>query len=82
MAEYAGALLYKALQTKYKAEKAEAQANLEIYFTNKVGVAEHPNVVESMDKLMEQYANADEKLRILEEEFNESIRNKRLLQTI
>ena len=40
MAEYAGALLYKALQTKYKAEKAEAQANLEIYFTNKVGVAE------------------------------------------
>ena len=69
MAEYAGALLYKALQTKYKAEKAEAQANLEIYFTNKVGVAEHPNVVESMDKLMEQYANADEKLRILEEEF-------------
>ena len=69
MAEYAGALLYKALQTKYKAEKAEAQANLEIYFTNKVGVAEHPNGVESMDKLMEQYANADEKLRILEEEF-------------
>ena len=69
MAEYAGALLYKALQTKYKAEKAEAQANLEIYFTNNVGVAEHPNVVESMDKLMEQYANADEKLRILEEEF-------------
>ena len=51
MAEYAGALLYKALQTKYKAEKAEARANLEIYFTNKVGVAEHPNVVESMDKL-------------------------------
>ena len=69
MAEYAGALLYKALQTKYKAEKAEAQANLEIYFTNKVGVAEHPNVGETMDKLMEQYANADEKLRILEEEF-------------
>ena len=61
--------MYKALQTKYKAEKAEAQANLEIYFTNKVGVAEHPNVVEYMDKLMEQYANADEKLRILEEEF-------------
>ena len=46
----------------------EAQ-DIEIYFTNKVGVAEHPNVVESMDKLMEQYAYADEKLRILEEEF-------------
>ena len=69
MTKYNGALLFRALETKYTAEKTEAQANLEIYFSNRVGVAEHPNVVESMDKLMEQYANADEKLRILKEEF-------------
>lgn len=69
MTKYNGALLFRALETKYTAEKAEAQANLEVYFQHKVGVAEHPNVVESMDKLMEQYANADEKLRILKEEF-------------
>jgi len=69
MTKYNGALLFKALETKYTAEKTEAQANLEIYFSNRVGVAEHPNVVESMDKLLEQYANADEKLRILKEEF-------------
>jgi len=69
MTKYKDALLYTALETKYTAEKAEAEANLEIYFKNKVGVAEHPNVVESMDKLIEQYANADEKLRILKEKF-------------
>ncbi len=62
-------LLYQALEIKYKAEKAEAKANLEVYFQNKVGVAEHPNVIESMDKLIEQYANADEKLKTLQEEF-------------
>ena len=69
MTKYAGALLYKALETKYEADKAEARANLEIYFQDKVGVAEHPNVVESMDKLIEQFANADEKLKILTEKF-------------
>ena len=69
MITYNKTLLYKALQIKYEAEKAEAKANLEVYFQNKVGVAEHPNVVDSMDKLIEQYANADEKLRTLQEEF-------------
>ena len=69
MTKYSEALLYKALETKYEADKAEARANLEIYFQDKVGVAEHPNVVESMDKLIEQFANADEKLRILTEKF-------------
>jgi len=62
-------LLYQALEIKYQAEKAEAKANLEVYFQNKVGVAEHPNVIESMDQLIEQYANADEKLKTLQEEF-------------
>tara|TARA_B100000902_G_scaffold311446_1_gene301298 strand:+ start:208 stop:405 length:198 start_codon:yes stop_codon:yes gene_type:complete len=62
-------LLYQALEIKYQAEKAEAKANLEVYFQNKVGVAEHPNVIESMDKLIEQYANADEKLKTLQQEF-------------
>ena len=62
-------LLYQSLEIKYQAEKAEAKANLEVYFQNKVGVAEHPNVIESMDKLIEQYANADEKLKTLQEEF-------------
>ena len=62
-------LLYQALEIKYQAEKAEAKANLEVYFQNKVGVAEHPNVIESMDKLIEQYANAAEKLKTLQQEF-------------
>ena len=62
-------LLYQALEIKYQAEKAEAKANLEVYFQNKVGVAEHPNVIESMDKLIEQYANADEKLKTLQQDF-------------
>jgi hypothetical protein len=69
MTKYEGALLFKALEKKYIAEKEEARANLELYFQNKVGVAEHPNVVESMDAILEQYVTADEKLKSLKEEF-------------
>ena len=36
MTKYSGALLFKALETKYTADKAEAKANLEIYFSNRV----------------------------------------------
>ena len=69
MTKYSGALLYKALETKYKAEKAEARANLEVFFEHKVAVADHPNDVESMDKLIKKYSSASEKLEILQEDF-------------
>ena len=69
MTKYSGALLYKALETKYKAEKAEAKANLEVFFEHKVAVADHPNVVESMEKLIKKYTSDSEKLEILQEDF-------------
>ena len=47
----------------------EAKANIEIYLDNKVGVAEHPNVVESLDKLIEQLASAEDKLRTLKQNY-------------
>jgi hypothetical protein len=35
-------LLYRALEAKYKAQIAEAEATLSIYFHNSVGIGEHP----------------------------------------
>ena len=62
-------LLYQALEIKYQAEKAEAKANLEVYFQNKVGVAEHPNVIEDLKKLITQLSQAQENIKVLEKEF-------------
>ena len=43
---------FKALKKKYEADIAIAKAELDSYFESSVGVAEHPHIIESMDKLM------------------------------
>ena len=57
---------FDALRRKYLADKYIAKAELENYFEASVGVAEHPHIIESMDLLVTQLANAEEKLRSLE----------------
>ena len=69
MSIYSGTKLYEALKAKYEAEIMEAKANIEIYLDNKVGVAEHPNIVESLDELIEKLAGAEDKLRTLKQNY-------------
>jgi len=58
-------LLYMALEAKYKAQIAEAEATLAIYFQNSVGIGEHPQHLEEMDKFVAQMAEAKDKLETL-----------------
>ena len=58
-------LLYKALESKYKSQIDEAKATLSIYFANPVGIGEHPQHLEEMDKLVSQMAEALDKLETL-----------------
>ena len=60
---------FSALKRKYEADIAIAKAELDTYFESSVGVAEHPHIIESMDKLMTELANAQEKLACLLEYF-------------
>ena len=69
MSIYSGTKLYDAVKVRYEAEIMEAKANLENYLDNKVGVAEHPNIVESADTLVEQLASAEDKLRTLKQNY-------------
>ena len=69
MSIYSGTKLYEALKAKYEAQIMEAKANLENYLDNKVGVAEHPNIVEAADTLVEQLATAEDKLRTLKQNY-------------
>ena len=54
-----------ALVAKYQAKKLEALTNLNIYFTAAVGVGEHPNIVEEVDKLISQVSDAEGKIATL-----------------
>jgi hypothetical protein len=58
--------MYEALCLKYRSEMAEAEATILIYFNNPVGIGEHPQHLEEMDKVIEKMANAKGKLEMLE----------------
>ena len=55
-----------ALRARYEAEIAEANATINIYLTNSVGIGEHPQHLEQMDKLIDKIAQAEEKIEVLE----------------
>lgn len=60
-----------ALKMTYEAEIATATANLENYLYHSVGVAEHPDIIKSIDAMIEKIAAAKEKILVVEEKLNE-----------
>jgi len=62
---YIGNPYYDALEAKYIAQIKEAQAVLQTYFKNSVGIGEHSDLLPEFDKWIEQLASADEKLQAL-----------------
>lgn len=57
---------YEALKAKYIAEAKEAEAVLETYFKNSVGIGEHSDLIEEFDKHIVKLSEAKEKLEVLE----------------
>ena len=55
-----------ALDKKYDAEIAEADATIKIYLEKPVGIGEHPQHIEECDKLIEKMTNAEEKLQMIQ----------------
>ena len=59
-------LKYDALVKRYEAEIAEAKAVLEVYFRTSVGIGEHSQIIDEMDKLVDKLATAEDKLDALQ----------------
>ena len=58
--------ILNALEAKYEAQVAEAHATIKIYLENSVGIGEHPQHIEEVDKQLQRIADAEEKLEALE----------------
>ena len=56
-----------ALRARYEADIAEASATVNIYLTNSVGIGEHPQHLEEIDKQIDKIAQAKEKIDVLEQ---------------
>ena len=52
-----------ALRARYEAEIAEADATANIYLDNSVGIGEHPQHIEEINKLIEKIAASKRKIR-------------------
>ena len=61
MASYKDVIV-DALEKKYEAQMAQAEANVKVYMENPVGVGEHPNIVDEVEKLLKQIKDAKEML--------------------
>ena len=59
--------ILNALRAKYEAEIAEADATANIYLDNSVGIGEHPQHIDEVNKLIDKIAQAKEKLEVLDE---------------
>ena len=57
--------LLQALEDRYNAEISNADATIQIYLNNSVGIGEHPQHLDECDKLIAKVAEAEEKLRVL-----------------
>ena len=60
-----------ALEARYDAQIAEADATIKIYLENSVGIGEHPQHLEEMDILLENMTSAHDKLEILHRYFKD-----------
>lgn len=59
--------ILEALQDRYNAQISEADATIKIYLEKPVGIGEHPQHIDEIDKLIDKIAQAEEKLKILQE---------------
>ena len=59
-------IFMSALKKKYEADVDVAKATIEVYLTKSVGIGEHPQFVEEIDKQLEIIGCAIDKLRVID----------------
>jgi hypothetical protein len=58
--------IIQALEDKYNAQISESDATIKIYLEHPVGIGEHPQHLEEIDKLLQKIVDAEEKLKELQ----------------
>ena len=59
--------ILQALEDRYNAQISEADATIQIYLEKPVGIGEHPQHLDEIDKLLEKISAAEEKLGVLQQ---------------
>tara|TARA_R100000700_G_scaffold20060_1_gene26820 strand:- start:393 stop:596 length:204 start_codon:yes stop_codon:yes gene_type:complete len=59
--------ILEALKKRYEAQIAEGFATINIYLQNPVGIGEHPQHLDEIDKLLGQIKEAEEKISLIDQ---------------
>ena len=59
-------LILDALEDRYNAQISEAEATIKIFLEKPVGIGEHPQHLEEVDKLIDKIAQAESKIQTLQ----------------
>ena len=57
--------ILEALEARFQAQVSEAEATIKIYLENSVGIGEHPQHIDEIDKQLQKISEAEEKLEAL-----------------
>ena len=71
--------LIKVSELYFNAQIEKHKVNVENLLENQVGVAEHPDIVETIEKELEVIASYDEKLNVLQKYFKSNFTSKEVL---
>jgi hypothetical protein len=72
-------LLFEATLRHYEAQEAEAKAILSVYFTNPVGIGEHPDLLAEIKRYTEKLDAAQGILETLKKNFLEDDEDQELI---
>lgn len=64
-------LLFEATLRYYEAKEAEAKAILSVYFTNAVGIGEHPDLLTEIKKYVQMLDEAQGAIETLKKNFSD-----------
>ena len=58
--------MLEALKKRYEAIIAESSTTINIYLKNSVGIGEHPQHLDEIDKLLQKIVDAEEKIKLID----------------
>ena len=64
-------LMLDALRKKYEAQIADAYASALVYLNSAVGIGEHPQFIDELDKLINKISSAEESIQSLNKYFTD-----------
>ena len=72
--------LLKTALLQFQAAHAKAEANLEVYLQNTVGIGEHPDVIAEITTLINAITEAEEGKKYIREKLNNEYDNRKRIQ--